>query len=262
MAENPLLLRILAVIHRNEAHLPQRRVELYETASVTLLRDWHLERGTPKGAVIDDVKATSLLGPLALYIHENRASGFLSKGETERILGGILARERGENDPEQPSLETREAVQDFLETVREHSGLFVERGEGLYGFMHLTFEEYFTARQLVSSATRARGQILQRLHQPRWREPILLAVGSLSKQFYDDTQDLLRAILEANSAYEEILHRDLLFAAACIGDSVNVAPVLRYQIARKLLALYCDRRGAGRFKPATTTDQGCTADLV
>ncbi|HEX3184592.1 MAG TPA: metallophosphoesterase [Pyrinomonadaceae bacterium] len=247
MAENPLLLRILAVIHRNEAHLPQRRVELYETASVTLLRDWHLERGTPKGAVIDDVKATSLLGPLALYIHENRASGFLSKGETERILGGILARERGENDPEQPSLETREAVQDFLETVREHSGLFVERGEGLYGFMHLTFEEYFTARQLVSSATRARGQILQRLHQPRWREPILLAVGSLSKQFYDDTQDLLRAILEANSAYEEILHRDLLFAAACIGDSVNVAPVLRYQIARKLLALYCDRRGAGRF---------------
>ncbi len=51
MAENPLLLRILAGIHRNEAHLPQRRVELYETATITLLRDWHLERGT-KGAVI------------------------------------------------------------------------------------------------------------------------------------------------------------------------------------------------------------------
>jgi predicted MPP superfamily phosphohydrolase len=247
MAENPLLLRILAIIHRNEAHLPQRRVELYETASVTLLRDWHLERGTAKAAVIDDVKATSLLGPLALYIHENRASGFLSKGETERILGGILARERGEKDPDQPSLETREAVQDFLETVREHSGLFVERGEGLYGFMHLTFEEYFTARQLVSSASRAQGQILERLHQPRWREPILLAVGSLSKQFYDDTQDLLLAILDASSAHEEVLHRDLLFAASCIGDSVNVAPVLRYKIAQRLLDLYCDRRGAGRF---------------
>ncbi len=248
MAENPLLLRILAIIHRNEAHLPQRRVELYETACVTLLRDWHLERGTPKGAQIDDVKATSLLGPLALYIHENRASGFLSKGETERILGTILARERGEKNLDQPSLETREAVQTFLETVREHSGLFVERGEGLYGFMHLTFEEYFTARQLVSSATRARGQILDRLHQPRWREPILLAVGSLSKQFYDDTQEILRAILEASSPYEGVLHRDLLFAADCIGDSVNVAPVLRQEIAEKLLSLYCDRRGSGRFR--------------
>jgi hypothetical protein len=163
-------------------------------------------------------------------------------------LGSILARERGEKDPEQPSLETREAVQDFLETVREHSGLFVERGEGLYGFMHLTFEEYFTARQLVSSAARARSQILGRLHMPRWREPILLAVGSLSKQFYDDTHELLRAILEAGSPYEKFLHRDLLFAAACVGDSVNVTPVLRQEIAGKLLALYCDRRGAGRFR--------------
>lgn len=248
MAENPLLLRILAIIHRNEAHLPQRRVELYETATVTLLRDWHLERGTPKEAVIDDIKAMSLLGPVAFYIHENRASGFLSKGETERILASILAQGRGEKDPEQPSLETREMVQQFLENVRQHSGLFVERGEGLYGFMHLTFEEYFTARHLVSSSARARKQILERLHQPRWRETILLAIGSLSKQFYDDTHDLLRAILEANSDYEPVLHRDLLFAAACVGDSVNVAPVLRREIAGRLLEIYCDRRRIGRYR--------------
>lgn len=247
MAENPLLLRILAIIHRNEAHLPQRRVELYETACVTLLRDWHLERGT-KGVAIDDVKATSLLGPLAFHIHENRASGFLSKGETERILAGILARERGEKDPEQPSLETREAVREFLDTVRQHSGLFVERGEGLYGFMHLTFEEYFTARQLISRSGRARAQILERLHLPRWREPILLAVGALSKQFYEDTDELLRAILDAGSPNERVLHRDLLFAAACVGDSVNVAPVLRQDIARRLLTLYCDRHHAGRYR--------------
>lgn len=246
MAENPLLLRILAIIHRNEAHLPQRRVELYETATVTLLRDWHLERGT-KGAVIDDIKAQSLLGPVALYIHENRASGFLSKSETERILSRILSRERGE-DPENPSLETKEAVRNFIETVRQHSGLFVERGEGLYGFMHLTFQEYYTARQLVSSSGRARQQILERLHLPRWREPILLAVGSLSKQFYDDTDDLLRAILDVGSDYEPALHRDLIFAASCVGDSGNVAPILRQEIAARLLTLYCDRHHAGRYR--------------
>jgi hypothetical protein len=247
MAENPLLLRILAIIHRNEAHLPQRRVELYETASVTLLRDWHLERGT-KDTAIDDTRATSLLGPLAFHIHENRASGFLSKGETQRILASILARDKGERDPENPSVETQAAVTNFLDTVREHSGLFVERGEGLYGFMHLTFEEYFTARQLVSSSSRARQLILQRLHLPRWREPILLAVGSLSKQFYVDTQELLEAILDAGSLYEATLHRDLLFAAECVGDSVNVAPVLREKIADRLFALYCDRRGKGRYR--------------
>jgi hypothetical protein len=167
----------------------------------------------------------------------------------------------GKKDPGQPSLETREAVHQFLETVREHSGLFVERGEGLYGFMHLTFEEYFTARQLVSSSTRARAQILARLHLARWQEPILLAVGSLSKQFYDDTHELLWAILEAGSAYEGMLHRDLLFTATCVGDSVNVAPVLRQEIAGRLLALYCDR--ARRALPsAATTGKERAADPV
>lgn len=246
MAENPLLLRILAIIHRNESHLPQRRVELYETAVITLLRDWNLERGV-KGAVIDDVKALSLLGPLAFHIHEHYASGFLSKGETERFLSGILAQESGES-PEQPSLVTREAVREFLETVREHSGLFVERGEGLYGFMHLTFEEYFTARHLVSRSTTARTQILNHLHRPRWREPILLAIGSLSKQFYDDTRELLESIVDAGSDYETVLHRDLLFAAACVGDSVNLAPILRRKIADKLLDIYCDPHHAGRYR--------------
>ena len=160
LAENPLLLRILAIIHRNEAHLPQRRVELYETAAITLLRDWHLERGT-REAAIDDVKAMSLLGPVAFEIHENRTSGLISKGETERVLARILARERGE-DPEQPSLATCEAVLQFLNAIREQSGLFVERGEGLYGFMHLTFEEYFAARYLVSSSVQGRDPDLER----------------------------------------------------------------------------------------------------
>jgi hypothetical protein len=76
----------------------------------------------------------------------------------------------------------------------------------------------------------------------------LLAIGSLSKQFYDDTHELLQAILEADSPYERVLHRDLLFAAACVGDSVNVAPRLRQQIAGRLLSLYCDRRHAGRYR--------------
>jgi hypothetical protein len=45
-----------------------------------------------------------------------------------------------------------------------------------------------------------------------------------------------------------LLHRDLLFAAACVGDSVNVAPVLRQEIASRLLSIYCDRRHAGRYR--------------
>ncbi len=246
MAQNPLLLRILAIIHRNERHLPQRRVELYETATVTLLRDWNLERGMGMEVVIDEHRAMGLLGPIAFWIHENRPTGLLTKGEVETQLGAILAREQGD-DPEKPSLAVMAAVEKFLETVRQYSGIFVERGEGLFGFMHLTFEEYFTARHMVSRSSEAKAGILSRLHQPRWREPTLLAVGFMSKNFYQDTHELLEAILDHGSEYEPVLHRDLLFAAACVGDSVNVAPVLIQDIARRLLALYMDRRDAGRY---------------
>jgi hypothetical protein len=118
------------------------------------------------------------------------------------------------------------AVERFLTAVREHSGLYVEWGEGLYGFMHLTFQEYFAARQLVSSYERGRKEIFKRLHQPRWREPILLAVGFLCHQHYDDTDVLLQVIIDngEKDPYELVLHRNLLFAAACVGDIISVYP--------------------------------------
>ncbi|MCP4700716.1 MAG: hypothetical protein GY862_28255 [Gammaproteobacteria bacterium] len=266
MAENPLLLRILAIVHRNEAHLPQRRVELYETAAITLIRDWNLQRELRIS--VDEKEAMNLLGPVALWTHENRAGGLITKGEAEEILGLIMAHrrglfDRGEMDRRLQALaagqrltgsgddlpqEIETAVGDFLRKIREHTGLYVERGEGLYGFMHLTFEEYFAARQLVSRSTDACAQILARLHQPRWREPILLAVASLSNQFYDDTDALLQAVLDHPDPYEPVLHRNLLFVAACVGDSPNIYPSRRKDIAQKLLTLYVDGKGAGRYR--------------
>jgi hypothetical protein len=246
MAQNPLLLRTLAIIHRNDGHLPQSRVELYETASLTLIRDWELEREDGM-LTIDEAKAMSLLCPVALWIHEERPSGHIEQSELLRIMTEVIARERDEN-PAHPSLEIQLAVRNFLAIVRKHSSLFVERGEGLYGFIHLTFEEYFAARQMVSNSSRATDEITKRLHQPRWQEPILLAIALLSKMFYRDTHELLRSILDLGSDYESVLHRDLLFTADFIRDSSNVSQALGKEIINRLLKVYCDRQGAGRYK--------------
>lgn len=246
MAQNPLLLRTLAIIHRNDGRLPQSRVELYETASLTLIRDWELEREDGM-LTIDEAKAMSLLGPVALWMHEERPSGHIEQSELLRIMTEVIAQERNEN-PAHPSLEIQLAVKNFLAVVRKHSSLFVERGEGLYGFIHLTFEEYFVARQMVSNSSRATDEITKRLHQPRWQEPILLAIALLSKMFYRDTHELLRSILDLGSDYESVLHRDLLFTADFIRDSSNVSQALSKEIINRLLKFYCDRHGTGRYK--------------
>ena len=48
LATNPLLLRILALIHRTGAQLPQKRIELYKLAADTLARTWRSAQGVPE----------------------------------------------------------------------------------------------------------------------------------------------------------------------------------------------------------------------
>ncbi|WP_293042954.1 NACHT domain-containing NTPase, partial [Moorena sp. SIO1F2] len=47
MTGNPLLLTILALIHRNGSRLPNQRVKLYELAVQTLTEDWQLSKKLP-----------------------------------------------------------------------------------------------------------------------------------------------------------------------------------------------------------------------
>jgi hypothetical protein len=75
--------------------------------------------------------------------------------------------------------------------------------------------------------------IRQHLHDSRWEEPILLALGFVGLDYPEDAAELVEtAILAANeeaqelgftpSRHEEILGRDYLFALRCLGDLIPV----------------------------------------
>src|SRR5262249_7108200 len=149
-----------------------------------------------------------------------------------------------------------EAVNDFLYRVRHHTGVIVERAPRQYGFMHLTFEEYFAARELVRRPDRLAKRIYELRHQPRWQEPILLAIGYVSEAYPDLPGELIRTAILAEgeeareegfmpSLYEDVLHRDLLFAAQCIGDCVTIEPEVRRSVVERLVKLYLDSAGTG-----------------
>ena len=138
LAANPLLLTILALMKRQGVTLPERRVELYDQ----YVRDAavQLEPGARPGPAapardLDAVQTMRVLAPLALWMHEvNPGVGLVKREALRRKLEAIYT-ERGEPQPEA-------AATQFLEDVREHAGLLLERGPGEYGFIHLTFEEY------------------------------------------------------------------------------------------------------------------------
>jgi len=65
----------------------------------------------------------------------------------------------------------------------------VERARGIYSFSHLTFQEYFTAREIVATSDphrleKALQQLARKVAQPRWHEVLLLSVGMLRHADY------------------------------------------------------------------------------
>ncbi|MEH1878809.1 tetratricopeptide repeat protein [Nostoc sp.] len=205
LTANPLLLTILALIHRNGERLPNRRVKLYELAVQTLTEDWQLGKKLPDApkVLLNQNEVVAFLAPLAYWMHEEKPSGLVTEAEVEQQLAAKLAEL---NDTNLESDSVRLAVQEFLRKVRETTGLFVERAPGVYGFMHLTFEEYFAARYIADNEVSDILAIIRKhLHEPRWNEPILLALGYYGIYSPKQVNKLVEQLFSNLEAYEPVI---------------------------------------------------------
>ncbi len=178
LAANPLLLTILALMKRQGVTLPDRRVELYQTYVETLLRSWNLVRSLEGRAArdLDLVETLKILAPLALWMHRTSPGvGLVKEWDLHQELERIY-RERGEQDPER-------ATRHFLEDVRGHAALLLDRGGRQYGFIHLTFQEYLAAVALAQLGQQRVGPVVEALaghvDEAPWHEVILLTIGYL-----------------------------------------------------------------------------------
>jgi formylglycine-generating enzyme required for sulfatase activity len=178
LAANPLLLTILAVMKRQGVTLPERRAELYQTYVETLLRGWNLVRSLAGRSTrdLDVVETLKVLAPLALWMHETSPGvGLVKEWDLHKKLERIY-RERGTEKPE-------EATRHFLEDVREHAALLLDRGGRQYGFIHLTFQEYLAAVALAQKGQQEIGPVVDALAahvgEPAWHEVSLLTIGYL-----------------------------------------------------------------------------------
>ena len=239
LAANPLLLTIIALIFYLGAKLPNRRVELYQLCVKTLAETWNRARslsGRPIDVLLGDRQlderyVVKILSPIAFRLHEQSPAGVMSQEKLEEQLVDYFC------DYEQfPRGKAEQLSADFVELIREQSGILTETGHQLFGFMHLTFEEYLAARYLAGKR-KVLEVIGEKLHNPNWREVILLAAGSLEGEIADD---FVREILKADSSYEDILHRDLLLAGRCVADDVDMFPKLRNEVVDRLVDLFID----------------------
>jgi formylglycine-generating enzyme required for sulfatase activity/energy-coupling factor transporter ATP-binding protein EcfA2 len=198
LAANPLLLTILCGMKRQGVTLPERRVQLYERYVQVLLEQWNQARnldGTTPGRNINVVQTIRLLAPLALWMHQHSAGVGRVKVQELRRKMMELFEAQGEEQPEA-------ATDHFLADVRDHSCLLVERGDGEYGFLHLTFEEYLAGVGIAlagqGNAETIAQQIGDRVDDDVWRESSLLAIAyvTLIQQLFDIAGNILIWLVE------------------------------------------------------------------
>jgi HEAT repeat protein len=221
LALNPLLLTILALIQRQGVTLPGHRAELFDLCATTLLDTWLTAKGYSRDSRMSKNDMVKLLRPLAFWMHEQSDVNIITKEQLETQIKELLGTRN--ITPNGSSIDER--MQHFLNVVRGKTGILVEKGKDQFGFLHLTFEEYFAARELIVRKDR-KEFIKQHLHVPHWREVILLATGIIGIQLSDEdgVTDLIQeAILKAKSPYERWLQRDLLFAGYCAADDISMS---------------------------------------
>lgn len=223
LASNPLLLTILALIKRQGVELPKSRIKLYDRYLETLIEAWNRASALDKSAgreSLDYESTLEVLGPLALRVREeNPTAGLVS---ARQLQDWLTEHYTGEQWGLKPG-PAREKAREFLESVRRHSNLLVERGEGQYGFIHLTFEEALAAYGLVALGQVERQVTLDYIQKyiadPAWRETILLSVGvqGLISRQPRAAGELVRAMLKMQCNGENV-GKNLLMAGACLED--------------------------------------------
>jgi hypothetical protein len=160
LAANPLLLTMTANVHRYRGQLPGSRAELYAEMCDVLLHRRSEARGL--------TDATGLAGPHKQHVAQHLALAMMKARVRDwpaRDAAGAI-REALRHVPGQVTAEV------FLEEARK-SGLLVEREHDVYGFAHLTLQEYLAAAQL-STPNADITVLTANADDPWWRETILL----------------------------------------------------------------------------------------
>jgi HEAT repeat protein len=227
LAGNPLILSLMAIVYEREMELPERRSELYQHCVEVLLEEWDSEpnRGIQRLNQFTPTQMQNLLIEVAWYFHQ-QGKGYFREAELLGQLPNFLS-----NSDINIPLQENKAI---LEEITGSSSLLKEAAYELYGFLHLTFQEYFAALAAKKKGSIGWQEVVAHRHEPWWEEVILLLAECM-----DDATPLLLGILghplgqsgdinqlvpegEELAANDDLFDSDLLLAARCLAGKPTI----------------------------------------
>ncbi|MEU9411911.1 NACHT domain-containing protein [Streptomyces sp. NPDC048281] len=198
LAANPLLLTMIANVHRYRGALPGSRAELYAEICQVLL--WRRAEAKNVATVADEVPGAKKEVVLRELAYTMMAEGRrdIAAGQAAELLEPALARVAATTGPDA-----------FLASVVT-SGLLVEREHGLYAFAHLTLQEHLAALHIQHR--RLVDVLVAGIDADWWRETTLLYAART------DPAPIVEACLAADTT------RTLALAFDCAEQATELSP--------------------------------------
>ncbi|CAF0902133.1 unnamed protein product, partial [Didymodactylos carnosus] len=248
---NPLLLSIICTLasQRCGKLLPTQRIHIYSNIVKSILKIWQR-----KILSLSDHNLNWILSDLATYLHQNSSSGLIDELDLKRLCYKSLKVQMSLITTTIASENTvTKQVDEFMDIIRHDDGIIAARGERVYGFVHLTFQEYFTCMNIVKTSlksiesTPAIDAVINRflyyIADVRYREPLILALGWISWLWSNDEYNLfclklLDPIQEP--VLNQLVPRGALLLLASVDNLVhNPSETVVYRLFDCLLKASC-----------------------
>jgi energy-coupling factor transporter ATP-binding protein EcfA2 len=209
MAVNPLLLTMIATVHRRGSALPGKRVELYKEICQVLLE--RRQRAKNIAEALTAAQKQSVLQVLAFELMQQKAREFNLSDGIDWITDKLAdVAGSGANSEK------------FIQQVRDVSGLLVEKEVSVYEFAHLSFQEYLAAVQIKESNQEY--LLIRNINQSWWAETIRLYAAQ------SNASNLIRTVLAMPSPSVE----EMALAYDCLDEGLSVNPGVRQQLEQIL----------------------------
>ena len=197
LMSNPSLLSLICtfIFQSSDEFHPKSRVEVYDHAVQAALRSW-----TSQESNISESVLINFLIDLATYLHLQSSSGLIDAFDMEHLCCLTLQQQGVSND----RTKLREYAKKLISLLDSNIGIVAERGLQVFGFLHLSFQEYFVAQSFVrgSSIEEVAKRILTFTINPRFRESLLFALGWISwKWSFDDYDKFCNLLVTPTKDY-------------------------------------------------------------
>lgn len=193
LVTSPLMVRLLIIVHYNQRTLPDQRAELFDKAVSSLLQvDYGPDEDNAQELSAHWETLLDLAQHLAWHMHSQGAEQGREIQEEE--LARILAQDQ----------DLAPYAEAFVAHARQRGSLVEERDD-TYRFLHLALQEFLVARFLREVVAGTQGlpalvALLQdKVTDPWWREPILLALGYRTRGAQNTVRALIGLLLDSAS---------------------------------------------------------------